>query len=80
MEDKMAYEDDVRNELKDQFGNDKAKMMKSISDRQKEIMNMYGGNISDIPVDPTNEYWANQRKLNLLNTLRTVNSMNPPVV
>lgn len=73
----MSVEDDIRQELREN-NNDKAALMQKISDRQKQIILDYGGSVSDVPVDSNHEYWANNRKLNLLNNLKVgPNTANP---
>lgn len=65
----MSVESDVMDDLKG-IGMDKAKLMQKYSDKQKEILKMHGGSISDIPVNPDHEYHDIQRKLAVLNNLK----------
>lgn len=61
-------ESQVRAELAAKKG-DKAKLSQEYSNRMHEILRSYGGNISDLPIDPSNEYYQIQSKLNILSKI-----------
>jgi hypothetical protein len=61
-------ETQVRAELAALKG-DKAKLSQQYSNRMAEVLKSYGGNISDLPIDPSNEYYQIQSKLNILSKI-----------
>ena len=58
----------VRAELAALKGN-KVALSQQYATRQAEILRSYGGSISDLPIDPSNEYYQIQTKLNILTRL-----------
>ena len=48
---------------------DKAKLSQQYADRMNEVLRSYGGSISDLPIDSSNEYYQIQAKLSILNRL-----------
>lgn len=51
------------------FKGDKAKLMQHYADEQRKILNQYGGNFSDLPMDDENPYHKIQAKMALLNQI-----------
>lgn len=49
-----------------EMGGNKAKLMQKYSDEQRKILNKYGGNLSDLPMEGSNPYHKLQDKINLL--------------
>lgn len=50
-------------------GGNKAKLMQQYSDEQRQLLSVYGGNISDIPADVNHPYHKIQDKINVLGRL-----------
>lgn len=67
----MATESEVQSDL-DKVDGNKAKLMQQYSDEQKKILNMYGGNVSDLPASGDNPYHAIQSKITILNQMAGV--------
>jgi hypothetical protein len=59
-------ENEVREELKKTT---KPELMQRYANRMNEIVKSYGGNLSDLPIDPDNEYYKIQSKLQILSKL-----------
>lgn len=49
-----------------EFNGDKSKLMQHYSNKMQEILNLHGGNVSDMPMNPDSEYHQLQHKLRIL--------------
>lgn len=59
---------EVLKDLEEVKGN-KSALMQKYSEKQQTIINRFGGNFSDVPVDKDNEYYKLQEKINILNRM-----------
>jgi len=61
-------ENEILKEMKEN-GFNKQQQLQAWGERQGEIIRLHGGSVSDIPVDPTHEYYALDAKIRQLNQL-----------
>lgn len=51
-------------------GNDKQVLVTKYGERQNTLVRLYGGSVSDIPVDPGSEFHRISAKMRLLSTIK----------
>lgn len=64
----MAQQARVHSDLLE-FKGDKAKLMQKYSDELQAVINQYGGNLSDVPLDKEHVFYKIQERINILGRL-----------
>lgn len=64
----MALDAEVRADLEAVKGDKKA-LMQKYSERQQKIINSFGGNFSDVPINNEGEFAQLQNKIHILNRM-----------
>jgi len=74
----MSSDAVVRAEL-EQYKGDMTALMQHYGEQVAKIITLYGGNVSDVPMDPKHEYHQIQEKIRILGALshQTVTKLGP---